>query len=155
MLKIKVSRHSKNIDECYNRIPKSAGLCELNEQSVIQWQSEWDRSSKGAVTTFFFPNKADRLKLRINPTPKFTAIVTGHGNIKTYLHKYKIIESPMCSCKNGEQSVDHILFDCKLLENDRVRLKAAVTVRKLASEQKQTQYKILQKLQRIHEQYII
>jgi hypothetical protein len=32
----------------------------------------------------------------------------------------------MCSCENGEQSVDHILFDCKLLENDRVRLNAAV-----------------------------
>jgi len=32
----------------------------------------------------------------------------------------------MCSCENGEQSVDHILFDCKLLEHDRDRLKAAV-----------------------------
>jgi len=32
----------------------------------------------------------------------------------------------MCSCANGEQSVDHILFDCKLLEHDRVILKAAV-----------------------------
>ena len=57
---------------------------------------------------------------------KFTTIVTGHGNIKTYLYKYKITENPMCSCENGEQSVDHILFDCKLLENDRVRLNAAV-----------------------------
>ena len=151
----KEAANSKNIDECYNRIPKSAVLCELNEQSVIQWQSEWNRSSKGAITKSFFPIIVDRLKLRINATPNFTAIVTSHGNIKTYLHKYKIIESPMCSCKNGEQSVDHIPFDCKLLENDRVRLKAAVTVRKLASEQKQTQYKILQKLQRIHKQYII
>ena len=33
----------------------------------------------------------------------------------------------MCSCKEGDQSVDHILFDCKLLEHDRDRLKAAVT----------------------------
>jgi len=46
---------------------------------------------------YFFPKIADRLKLRINVTPKFTTIVTGHGNIKTYLHKYKIIESPMSS----------------------------------------------------------
>ena len=44
-----------------------------------------------------------------------------------YLYKHKIIESPMCSCKEGDQSVDHILFDCKLLEHDRDRLKAAVT----------------------------
>ena len=56
---------------------------------------------------------------------KFTTIVTGHGNIKTYLYKYKIIESPMCSCDEREQSVDHILYECKLLEHVRDRLKAA------------------------------
>jgi hypothetical protein len=54
-----------------------------------------------------------------------TAIVTGHDNIKTYLFKYRILESPMCSCEEGEQSVDHIIYDCKLLE--RTRLKAVVT----------------------------
>jgi hypothetical protein len=63
----------------------------------------------------FFPKIADRLKLRINATPNFTTIVTGHGNIKTYLYKYKIIESPMCSCDEGEQSVDHNLYEGKLL----------------------------------------
>ena len=59
--------------------------------------------------------------------PLHTAIVNGHGNIKTYLYKNQIIESPMCSCKEEDQSVDHILFDCKPLEHDRDRLKAAVT----------------------------
>jgi hypothetical protein len=38
----------------------------------------------------------------------------------------------MCSCKRGEQTVDHILFECKLLEQERDSLKAAVLVRKLA-----------------------
>jgi hypothetical protein len=102
-------------------------LCDLNEQSVKQWQNERDSSSKGAITKSFFSKIKDRSKLRINSTPNFTAIVTGHGNIKTYLYKYKIIESPRCSCKDGDQSVDHILFDCKLPEKDRIRLKAAVT----------------------------
>jgi len=74
----------------------------------------------------FLPKIADRLKLRIIATPNFTTIVTGHGNIKTYLYKYKIIQSPMCSCDEGEQSVDHILYECKLLEHERDRLKAAV-----------------------------
>jgi len=53
-------------------------------------------------------------------------MVTGHGNIKSYVHKYKILDSPMCFHKNGEQTVDHILFDCKLLEQERLSLKAAV-----------------------------
>jgi len=119
---------NKTIEECYTRIPKSAVLSELSEQCVKQWQNEWERSSKGVITKSFFPKIADRLKPRINATPNFTTIVNGHGNIKTYLYKYKIIESPMCSCDEGEQSVDHILYECKLLEHERDRLKAAVKV---------------------------
>jgi len=72
---------------------------------------------------------ADKLKLRINATPNCTTIVTGHGNIKTYLYKYKIIESPMCSCDEGEQSVDHILYESRLLEHERDRLQAAAAIR--------------------------
>ena len=117
---------SKTIEECYTRIPKSAAWSELNEQSVNQWQNEWERSSKGVITQSFFSKIADRLKLRINATPNFTTIVTGHGNIKTYLYKHKITESPMCSCDEGEQSVDHILYESKLLEHERDRLRAAV-----------------------------
>jgi len=83
---------------------------ELNEQSVKEWQNEWERSSKGVITKSFFPKIADRLKLRIIITPNFTTIVNGHGNMKTCLYKYKIIESPMCSCDEGEKSVDHILY---------------------------------------------
>jgi hypothetical protein len=66
------------------------------------------------------------LKLKINATPDFTTMVTGRGNIKLHLHKYKIIDIPMCSCKSGEQTTDHILFDCELVEQERDRLKAAV-----------------------------
>ena len=32
----------------------------------------------------------------------------------------------MCPCKNGEQTTDHILYDCELVEQERDRLKAAV-----------------------------
>ena len=69
----------------------------------------------------------DRLKLRINPTPKFTAIITGHGNIKTYLHEYKILENTKCSCNKGEQTVDHIIYSCNLQEEERDRIKAVIT----------------------------
>jgi len=44
---------SKTIEECYTRIPKSAVWRELNEQSVKQWQNEWQRSSKGVITKSF------------------------------------------------------------------------------------------------------
>jgi len=71
----------------------------LSHYSVRKWQSEWDFTTKGEITKTYFPKIADRLKLKINVTPNFTMMVTGHGNIKSYLYKYKIMDSPLCSCK--------------------------------------------------------
>jgi hypothetical protein len=122
----KEASRSKNIEECCNRIPKSTVSSELKEQCLKQWQNEWERTTKGA-TTKSFPFIADRLKLRINPTPNFTTLVTGHGNIKSYLHKYNIIENPKFSCNKGEQTVDHIIYNCSLHEQERERLKALIT----------------------------
>jgi ribonuclease HI len=51
----KEAANSKRINECYNRIPKSAVMCELNKQSITQWQNEWDRTTKVATTKSFFP----------------------------------------------------------------------------------------------------
>ena len=117
---------NRTIDECYARKPKSAVFSDLSEQSVEQWQTEWERTTKGVITNFFFPKIADRLKLKISATPKFTAIITGHGNIRTYLDKYKITESPVCSCDEGDQSVDHIIYEWKLFDQERTKLKAMV-----------------------------
>ena len=70
---------------CYNKIPKSTVKSELGENNVKMWQSEWDSTTKGAITKLYFPKIADRLKLKINVTPNFTTMVTAHGNIKSYL----------------------------------------------------------------------
>jgi hypothetical protein len=99
---------------------------ELGDQSVTKWQGEWDHTTKGPITKTFFPKILDRLKLKINVNSNFTTIITGHGNIKTYLHKYKIIDNSMCSCGGGEQTIDHIILDCELVEQERHRLKAEV-----------------------------
>jgi hypothetical protein len=40
----------RDINERYKRIPKGTLLRELNEHSVKKWQSEWDLTTKGAIT---------------------------------------------------------------------------------------------------------
>jgi hypothetical protein len=99
---------SNGINECYKRIPKSSVLSELSEFNVTKRQSEWDLTTKGTITKSFFPKIAESLKLKTNITPNYTTMVTGYRNINSYLHKYKILDSITCSCKNGEQTVDHI-----------------------------------------------
>jgi hypothetical protein len=48
------------------------------------------------------------------------AIVTAHG--KLTVHRFKIIESPECQCDGGNQTVDHILYDCIKLQGEREKL---------------------------------
>jgi hypothetical protein len=45
-------------------------------------------------------------------TPEFTALVTGHGKTKSYLHRFKLADDPMCPCKGGMQTSHHIIFEC-------------------------------------------
>ena len=99
----KEAARNKNIEECYIKIPKSAVMSEQKEQSVKWWQREWTETTKGAITKAFFPKIEDRLKFRINGTQHFTTIVTGHGNIKAYLHKYKIIDDPTCLAEKARK----------------------------------------------------
>jgi hypothetical protein len=53
-------------------------------------------------------------------------MVTGHGNIKSYLHRFKIIEAPNCPCGNDNQTTEHIILGRALVNEDRERLIAAV-----------------------------
>jgi len=85
---------------------QSVVMSEEKVQSVKWWQREWTETTKGAITKALFQK-----------------IVTGHGNIKAYLHKYKIIDDQTCPCRKGPQTVQHIILDCPLLEKEREKLK--------------------------------
>jgi hypothetical protein len=65
--------------------------------------------------------------MKINLSPNFTAMVTAHGKTGSYLHRFKIIDSPECPCANGNQIVDHLLFDCSKLNNKREKLIAYIS----------------------------
>jgi len=89
---------------------------------MIKWQQQCDHATKGSATKYFFPYINDRLKMKINVAPNITAMVTAHGKTRSYLHRFKIIESPECSCVNGNQIVCSLLYDCSKLNNERETL---------------------------------
>jgi hypothetical protein len=64
--------------------------------------------------------------MNLTLSPKVTTIMTGHGNIRSYLHGLKIIGSPECPCKHGTQTVDHLICQCNRLKNEREKLKTIV-----------------------------
>jgi len=101
-------------------------LSELVNKSVAKWQSEWTQSTKGRTTKEFFPDVTERLKMKINLTQNFTTMFTGHGKINSYLHRFKITEAPTCTCGTRNQNIDHLLFECELLNKERTILKQAI-----------------------------
>jgi len=46
-------------------------------------------------------------------------MVTGHGNIRSYPHRFKITETPICPCCTTEQTIGHLLFECALINKER------------------------------------
>jgi hypothetical protein len=83
-------------------------------------------TTKRQITKEYFPIVADRLNIKINITYNYTTMVTGHGNIRSYLHRFKILDTPNCLCGTKDQTIDHLMYECELLNKERDRLISAV-----------------------------
>jgi hypothetical protein len=114
---------TQNYYVTYSRISNSAIKMDTRKGSIKKWQSQWEKTRKGAITKEFFPSVRRRLAVNLNSSPNVTPIMTVNGNIRSYLHRLKIIGSPDCPCKQGIQTVDHLIFQCKRLKKEREILK--------------------------------
>ena len=84
-----------------------------------------ERLYEGRNKKEFFPNVKDRLKLQIDLTQILTAQVTGHGKTRAYLHRFNILEQTTCTCKKGDQTTDHSINQCTLLQTQRQLLRSS------------------------------
>jgi ribonuclease HI len=114
------------ITESYTRIPKSAVLGQLEKGSATKWQRSWTQTTKGNTTKEYFPDIGRQLKMKLKLTGNLTTILTGRGNFKAYLHRFYISGEQMCPCGKGDQTTEHIIYDCDRLKEERDRLKEAV-----------------------------
>jgi hypothetical protein len=113
----------------YDRTPLTTVANDLKKKGLAKWQRQWQSTDKGAICRSFFPTVEQRLKLRIPITSEFTAIVSGHDKTKAYLHRFKIIEDPMCPCKEGTQSSNHLIYNCKIIQKQSNTLRHLITTR--------------------------
>jgi hypothetical protein len=51
---------------------------------------------KVAVTKAFFSSVRNILRQKIPIFPEFATMVTGHGKLRSYLHRFGITDNPMC-----------------------------------------------------------
>ena len=75
----------------YDKIPRETIITEGNQNRLTKWQEQWTSSTKGAVSTLFFPYIKERIKTKLPISAEFMATVTGHGLMRLYLHRLKFI----------------------------------------------------------------
>jgi hypothetical protein len=67
------------------------------------------------------------MKTKLPISAEFTAMVTGHGLTRSYLHRFKIIPNSTCPCRlQEEETIKHIIWNCTQLENERRILRNAI-----------------------------
>jgi len=66
----------------YDRIPISTIASSVKEEGLKKWQTQWERTEKGAICRSFFPTVEQRLKIRIPITPEFTVLSAATGRQK-------------------------------------------------------------------------
>jgi len=110
-------------DVAFRRIPISTLYQEIQQESLQRWQKEWENCTKAVITKQYFPTVQERLKTKMRVTQNIAAMMTGHGKTRAYLHRFKILENATCPCEQGDQTIDHLLYQCTLLEPQRQKTK--------------------------------
>ncbi|KAJ4426469.1 hypothetical protein ANN_27283 [Periplaneta americana] len=115
----KRAARNKDLEVCYERIPESEWLRVLQEESMSQWEKDWQTTTQGPVTKSYFPSAKDRLRVNIPLNNNLTTFLTGHGKLRAYFHRFHILDSPECPCGKGDQTAEHLIFRCAILDKER------------------------------------
>jgi hypothetical protein len=116
------AQDEENQNTVFDGISITSIISEINRKGLEQWRRQRDSSEKEAVCRSFFPRLEQRLKMKMPITHEFTALVTRHRKTKAYLHRFKLIDSSTCSCNEGQQISEYIIFECNILEAQRSSL---------------------------------
>jgi len=98
---------------------------EVSELMEI-WQTRYDATDKGEWTKYMIPNLTQRCALPLVMDHYTTQFLTGHGDFKSKLFSFKLVQSPNCECGNGAETVRHVLLTCRRNEAHRDRLRRTI-----------------------------
>lgn len=102
---------------------KASGVSERpshREQSLIDWQTDWDRSKKGEWTHRLIPRIKPWLERTQGEIDYYlTQFLSGHGGFGKYLHRIGKVDSPLCIVCREEETPEHVLFKCMRFDEER------------------------------------
>jgi len=100
-------------------MPREVIITREKGNGLRMWQRQWANAGKEAVIKAFFPAVRNRIRQNIPVSPEFTTMLTGHGKLRSYRHRFGLTDNGMCPCEEEEQTTNHLIFQCKKLRNER------------------------------------
>ncbi|XP_076274977.1 uncharacterized protein LOC143205843 [Rhynchophorus ferrugineus] len=77
-----------------------------------RWRMHWEQSIKGR-TLYKYCQQVGRGNIGLSR--KAVQLMTGHGNMQAYLHRFKLKEiNGLCECRIGPEDTTHILETCEI-----------------------------------------
>ncbi|XP_023231124.1 uncharacterized protein LOC111631156 [Centruroides sculpturatus] len=94
------------------------------QTSVRIWQRNWEEESTGRSTFKFIRNILQRLNSKHLVIDYITSqLLSGHGNFKSYLHRFNHSDSPFCQCDHTSlQDNFHLIYECHIFDQQRLKL---------------------------------
>ncbi|XP_023212069.1 uncharacterized protein LOC111614928 [Centruroides sculpturatus] len=124
-----------NLDRLsYTKIPISWIKSNIQHYTNDCWQSRWSNSETGRSVYSFFPSIMERGKNHhFVPHYELTQLMTGHGNLGSYLARFLNKDDGRCTCHSADwMDSEHILFHCSHFNNARRGLIAAALSENIA-----------------------
>ena len=69
----------------------------------------------------FFPKIKDILAERLQMCLNLSTVITGHGKLRAYLHRFKIIDEPMRPCEMNPQDYRQLNTGMHLIEKAKTK----------------------------------
>ena len=86
-------------ETAYSRIPKSAVIKEIRGWRRARVAKRMGRLNQwGNHKNILSSNSWPEIKKKLNMNIKLSTVVTGHGTLRAYYHRFKIINDPVCVC---------------------------------------------------------
>ncbi|KAI5638731.1 dnaJ domain-containing protein [Phthorimaea operculella] len=101
--------------QVYDDFPLSYAKGCIRADTLALWQERYTSSNTGSTTKMFFGDVrlAHKVLMKIGIKNIRTQLMSGHGGIRAYLYRFKLVDNPYCTCDGSkEETVRHILFEC-------------------------------------------
>jgi ribonuclease HI len=99
----------------------------LRDSMLSNWQQRWDTDEMGRYAYSIYPHVGLRpwffgLEFDRSAITKISRLISNHTRVKSHLNRIKIVSEAICSCGDGYETIDHLLWHCSLHQAARVNL---------------------------------